>query len=147
MDRDVLGCVIGESASAGIKMQPAILAGYRKVRLPHETYPLLIPEVDSRANGMLLHGLDKEALDKIVFFEGEEYELSPVAVKTEDGECREALFFDEGIMPPARTETWDFAEWRRLHKEYLIRQATAYMSWYGKLSAAEADVYWQNYSE
>ena len=147
MDRDVLACVVGEEAASSVVMQTAVISGYRKARLPHEFYPMLVPEAESQAPGMLLYGLDKASLDRIVFFEGEEYELSPVAVKTDEGQCVEALFFDEGIMPPPRLEIWDFAEWKREHKQYLIRQAGVYMSYYGKMSAADADVYWQNYSE
>jgi len=146
MDRDVLACVLDTELPARIKTQPASLSGYRKVKLPHETYPLLVVDAHQDAQGVLIYGLSKEELNRIVYFEGEEYELVPCQSRSEAGVV-EALFFDEGVMPPAQTEDWDFAYWQREHKPYLLRQSRVYMSYYGKMSAKEADIYWQNYSE
>lgn len=147
MDEDVLTCVLGDYPASRIVIAPATFAGYRKARLPHETYPMLVPEADSIADGVLLHGLNKKDLDRIVFFEGEEYELSPCQVRLSDKTCAEALFFDEGIMPLAETEVWDYRLWVEQHKDYMLRQSRVYMSLYGKMSAAEADVHWQTYVE
>ena len=146
MDRDVLRCVVGDNESL-VQMRPAFIAGYFKARLPHETYPMLVPEAEREAPGQLLYGLNKEDLDRIVFFEGEEYELSPCKVRVADNEWVDALFFDEGIMPPPETAEWDFEEWKSKYKPFMLRQTDYYMSFYGKLSAPEADVYWQNYEE
>jgi hypothetical protein len=64
-----------------------------------------------------------------------------------DGCYVEALFFDEGIMPAAEMVDWDFSYWREQCKPFMLRQAAEYMSYYGKMSAQEADYYWQNYKE
>ena len=146
MDRDVLACVLDTELPHRIQLQTGELAGYRRVKLPHETYPLLVPDAQGVTEGRLIHGLTSEELKRIVFFEGEEYELSPCQVRSQNSVV-DALFFDEGVMPPAESEDWDFEHWRHTHKDYLIRQSKVYMSWYGKLSAREADRYWQNYSE
>lgn len=147
MDPDVLSCVLDAPVPVRISIQPASLPGYRKARLPHENYPMLVPDAESVAPGVLITGLNKEELDRIVFFEGEEYELAPCQVYSDENEIMEALFFDEGIMPPPQSEEWDLATWQCRSKEYFLRQSTAYMKLYGSMSAAEADVYWQNYSE
>lgn len=146
MDRDVLACVIGQAADK-VTMKPAFIAGFYKARLPHESYPMLVPDAEREAPGQLLYGLTMTDLDRIVFFEGEEYELSPCKVRLDGDQWTDALFFDEGIMPPPRTEEWDFDHWKTCHKDYMIRQSKIYMSYYGKISAAEADIYWQNYRE
>jgi len=147
LDVDMLACVVGETAAAAVTMETGWLAGYRKARLPHENYPLLVPEAESFAQGALLYGLQKPQIDRIVFFEGEEYELSPCKVKTEGSKTVDALFFDEGIMPPPRTEEWCLAHWQKHHKQFMIRQSREYMSYYGLMSAVEADIHWQNYQE
>jgi len=148
MDRDVLSCVLGEESSDRVRMLPATLAGYRRVKLPHESYPLLVVDAssDNVVEGVLIYGLNKEELNRIVFFEGEEYELAPCQPKSGQ-EVVNALFFDEGVMPTAKLEEWDFDFWRLHHKKYLIRQSKVYMSYYGKMPAKDADVYWQNYTE
>ncbi len=147
MDEDVLTCVLGECPASRIVIEPAIFVDYRRARLPHESYPMLVPEADSIVEGVLLCGLNKKDLDRSVFFEGEEYELSPCQVKLADETCAEALFFDEGIMPLPETEAWDYKLWATQHKDYMLRQSRVYMSLNGKMSAAEADVHWQTYVE
>ncbi|MGI9317054.1 MAG: gamma-glutamylcyclotransferase family protein [bacterium] len=147
MDRDVLACVLGENPAARIVTEPGVFAGYRKVRLPHETYPILVPDADSSAEGILIDGLNKHELNRIVFFEGDEYELSPCSIHLPDGSGVDALFFDEGVMPPPRSEEWDLALWLQHHKGFMLRQSSHYMSYYGLLSASEADSHWQSYQE
>jgi len=148
MDEDVLSCILDCEIPDRVRIVPAILGGYRRVKLPHETYPLLVFDAseDGVVEGVLIYGLNKEELNRIVFFEGEEYELAPCQTKS-DQQVVDALFFDEGVMPIAESEEWSFEVWRQLHKQYLIRQSRAYMSYYGKLSAKEADIHWQNYTE
>lgn len=148
MDPDVLSLVLDQAPlPASIRMETATIAGFSKVRLPHESYPMLVPAAESEADGVLIHGLSRQDLDRIVFFEGEEYELAPCEVRLAGGEVVDGLFFDEGVMPPPRTETWEFEAWRRDHKDYLMRQSRVYMAWFGRMSAAEADRYWQEYHE
>ena len=140
-------CVLGESSARRIFTKPAKINGYRKVCLPHETYPVLVPEADHCAEGILLDGLNRLELDKIVYFEGEEYELSPCTTVLPDGSFVDALFFDEGIMPRPQVEDWSFSNWLDNHKDYMLRQTSHYMSYYGVMSANEADIYWQSYRE
>ncbi len=108
---------------------------------------MLVPQADSIVEGVLLHGLNKKDLDRIVLFEGEEYELSPCQVTLSDKTCAEALFFNESIMPLAETDVWDYRLWAEQHKDYMLRQSSVYVSLCGKISAAEADVHWQTYVE
>lgn len=147
MDGDVRSCVLGNSSSQRIVTKPATIAGYRKVCLPHETYPVLVPDANRCAEGILLDGLDRRELDRIVFFEGEEYELSPCTAALADGSFIDALFFDEGIMPRPQSKDWSFSFWVDQHKDYMLRQTAHYMSYFGLMSAVEADQYWQTYQE
>ena len=147
MDVDVRSCVLGDYSATRIMTKPATIRGYRKVCLPHETYPVLVPEVDHYAEGILLYGLTRLELDKIVFFEGEEYELSPCTAVLADGSFIDALFFDEGVMPMPQSEDWLFSVWIDQHKDYMLRQTSHYMTYFGLMSAVEADHYWQTYQE
>ena len=146
MDREMLSCVLDRSLD-DIELESATIQGYVKACLPHESYPILVPDARGEARGILIRGLDKRDLERIVFFEGEEYELAPCQVRPDAGVCVEALFFDEGIMPPAESTAWDFDRWQREDKAFMLRQSRRYMSCFGKMSAAEADVFWQEYSE
>ena len=144
MDWDVVSCVLAEK-SVGLSMQPAVMKGYRVAKLPHESYPMLVQDQERFADGHLLYGLTQEHLDRIIFFEGEEYAIQPCRVETDEGLVTDALFFDEGIMPTAELTDWCFETWQTDHKPYLLRQTAHYMSYFGQMSAEEADYYWQNY--
>ena len=146
MDWDVVECVLDQS-TVGLTMQPATLSGYRVARLPHESYPMLVADQTRVAHGQLLAGLDAEQLKRIVFFEGEEYVITPCLVQLECGGFANALFFDEGIMPSAELTDWSFNQWIENHKDFMLKQSSAYMSFYGKMTAAEADYYWQTFKD
>ncbi|MEM7194224.1 MAG: gamma-glutamylcyclotransferase family protein [Pseudomonadota bacterium] len=146
MDADVLRCVLDRKIN-DLSLEDATLGGYRVACLPHESYPLLVRQAGQMASGKLIHGLSEEDFARIVFFEGEEYQVSACHVSTQRSTRLPARFFDEGIMPPAESRQWSFERWQVNDKAYMLRQSAVYMSLYGKMSAAEADVYWQNYSE
>ena len=146
MDWDVLTVVLG-CFPTELSMVPAQLPGHRVAKLPHESYPMLVADEDRQAPGQLLIGLTESQLDRVIFFEGEEYQLSPCVVTLDNGSQQNALFFSEGIMPTPEMGDWDFHQWRNAHKDHLLRQSAAYMAYYGKMSAQEADYYWQTYSE
>ncbi|NKB62651.1 MAG: hypothetical protein GKR95_11190 [Gammaproteobacteria bacterium] len=145
MDWDVINCVLGEKIE-GLSMVDAEFPGYRVATLPHESYPVLVSDEKAMANGKLLSGLEQAHLDRIIFFEGEEYQIRPCTVRSPSGDV-EARFFDEAIMPAPEMTDWCFTQWQQQHKSFLLRQSEVYMSYYGKMSAAEADYYWQTYSE
>ena len=146
MDWDVVSCVLNDSIE-GLTMQTCSLNGFRVCKLPHEDYPVLVVDENCTAPGMLLNGLTPAQLDRILFYEGEEYAITPCNVELESGEFVNALFFDEANMPTPVMTDWCFDTWIKFHKDYLLRQCAAYMKFYGKMSAAEADYYWQTYSE
>ena len=146
MDRDVLECVLNENVS-NLHMVPASLNHHRVAKLPHESYPMLVADERYRAPGQLLYGLSQEQLDRIIFFEGEEYQIASCLVHLDNGSVAHARFFSEGIMPKPEMTDWCFDQWRQQHKAYLLRQSSVYMAYYGKMSAAQADYYWQTYSE
>ena len=144
MDWDVVSLVLDRKGD-DLQMVPASMDGFWVAKLPHESYPMLIRNESKKAQGQLLIGLSEADLDRIVFFEGEEYVLRECEVETGGGDTLTALYFDEGVMPPAKMESWDFEEWAANSKDYMMGQSAVYMSYYGHMTAAEADVYWQNY--
>ncbi|MFT5110707.1 MAG: hypothetical protein ACI8P9_000016 [Parasphingorhabdus sp.] len=146
MDWDVVACVLEENTDR-LSMVSCKLENFRVARLPHEDYPMLVVDESRIASGQLLCGLSKAQLDRILFYEGEEYALAPCYVKLDSGETVLASFFSENNMPAPEMTDWCFETWVRNHKDYLLRQSAAYMSWYGKMSATDADFYWQTYSD
>jgi gamma-glutamylcyclotransferase (GGCT)/AIG2-like uncharacterized protein YtfP len=63
--------------------EDAVLAGYRRLRVKGEVYPVIVPSADDSVEGLLYRGLDEEALRRLDRFEGEEYERVEVQVGAE----------------------------------------------------------------
>ena len=68
-------------------------AGVAAVRVPEESYPYLVSSDCARVPGELVHGLDAEDLDRILFFEGDEYGFVESVVERAGGERVAAMHF------------------------------------------------------
>lgn len=140
MDADVLRIVTGPEYQA-LTIEPAQLAGYRCVQYPTETFPILQPEPDKVVQGLLIDGLSELAYQRILFFEGDEYELQTCRVQSAVGE-REAAYCADVTQPGALYDEWTLARWQREHKAAFCIQVDKYMALFGTMSATEADQYW-----
>lgn len=140
MDADVLRIVTGTEFDA-LSTEPAQLAGFRCVQYPTETFPILQAETGKLVQGTLISGLSALAYQRILFFEGDEYELQLCRVQTAGGEC-EANYCADVTEPGELTREWTLASWQSLHKAAFCVQVENYMKLFGTMSATEADAYW-----
>ncbi len=143
MDRDVLGLVAGMDVNS-LELQAVTVSGYRQSEVAEESYPVLVAQEDSRCSGMLIRGLTSVALERILFFEGEEYLLSPISVNplgTSDSPVDAYYFRDAGVYT-VRPNAWSFEAWQSQHKQSFLVASRAYMDLFGSMTAAEADEHW-----
>lgn len=142
-DSDVLEIVIGRPPTH-IRSVAASLAGYRLVRLPDESYPVLVATGGATVEGGLLYGLTDEDLDRIAFFENQEYRFERCTVSLAGGSQQEALFCRENEVASGATESWTLNDWQQLDKPVFLAHTIQYMKLYGAASAEEADEVWRN---
>lgn len=122
IDADVRRAVLGRRAPAAV--EPATLAGWRRVRLPKVTYPAIVPDRRSAVEGVLARGLDGQAQDRLVAYESPAYDLIEVPVTTGAGRQVTALVFAAKPGSTRAIGIWDFAEWRRRHKRRFLAGLT-----------------------
>lgn len=67
-------------------LRPAILPGWRRVRLRGTPYPTLVPDRAAETQGALAQP-DAAALRRLAAYEGAEYRLLPVRVRCPNGPC------------------------------------------------------------
>lgn len=139
-DPEMLALVLGHPVEPS-RLEPAVAENHATLRLIDEDYPLLAPAPGRRAAGVLLYGLTEAELDRIRFFEEEEYALAPITVRTARGPV-EALHLGGTAKPRASSVDWDFAAWCREHRPAALEATREYMAHYGRLSAAELDAIW-----
>lgn len=144
-DPDLLAAVIGRPTDE-IARVPAYLPGKRAVRVENETYPTLIDDEQGTVHGQILGPMEGADVDRILFFEAEEYDFSPTMVEAPDGPSQVHIF-----APAERTiatgEDWSLDAWQHADKDEAVAVAHAFMGLYGICSAEEADEQWREVKE
>ncbi|MDH4320134.1 MAG: gamma-glutamylcyclotransferase [Desulfobulbaceae bacterium] len=105
------------------RAQEAVLVGFRRYRLRGEVYPGIWPEGGAETTGLLYQGLDRQALDRLDAFEGEQYRRQTVTVKASDGrEWRaETYLLDQRWLAALSKEEWEPAWFLANHLEAFVR--------------------------
>ncbi len=122
MDPDVRALVIGGPAPA-LRIEPATLAGFRRVYVAGRSYPMLISDALGRVEGCLVRGLDGCARARIGQFEGIEYRPERHRVRLSDGTRVEAWVFMARSGVRASETPWVLSTWQRRQKRALLGRA------------------------
>lgn len=125
MDADVRALVLPASSVAAAVLEPATLAGWRRVVMRRRRYPVIVRHSVSRVDGLLMRGLDRGAVSRLLAFETGEYVPRALTVEaTAGGSARAWVFVASRAARPSST-TWDLEAWRRTHKRGLTRRLRA----------------------
>ena len=119
MDTDVLARVIGRRLPAG-STEPAVIEGYARVYAAGACYPVLVPALAGRVEGLLVSGIGARAAARLYDFESDSYELRRMSVVAARRRRLSALTFMGRPGRAASLDPWELESWRRRHKrEYL----------------------------
>ena len=146
LDEDVLEVVLGRRLPA-VSRLAARLAGYVRVRLPDETYPVLAPKPGGLVHGAVLSDLGSNDFERVRFFESDEYEFASCLVELESGERLEATYCAENEVVPGASESWELAWWQTHHKPDYLIMIRHYMALYGRAELDEAEALWERLSD
>ena len=141
-DADVRALVLG-SDRPEVRAEPAWMPGATAARVPGESYPHLVPSEGGRAPGEVLYGLGETCLDRIRFFEGDEYALVECVVERASGERIAAVHFGGVAIPPAPVAAWSLEQWQASEKARFLSMARKYMAGWRRGTRAEAEALWQ----
>jgi len=79
LDPELFEVVVGRPMASVVGVL-ARLDGWSARRVREEDYPILVPTPESGTVGRVIAGLSWTEIDRVQFFEGDEYDLSPVTV-------------------------------------------------------------------
>lgn len=105
--------VCGGLAAAG-PARPAVLPGYRRIRMPGCSYPVLVPAPGAVVRGRLVRLGGAAALRRVVWYEGGRYRLIPVSLRSGGRGVAALAFLPVGGR--RRGGTWSYHRWRRCHR-------------------------------
>ncbi len=118
MDRELREALLGERARE-LRVTPGVLMNHRRLVSRHGDYPVLVPALGGRVNGVFVEGMDATALLWISHFEGPTY--LPGRAPAQDM-IRQRLR-PWSFLPTRRSHAsdrpWDFRRWQRLGKPRL----------------------------
>jgi gamma-glutamylcyclotransferase (GGCT)/AIG2-like uncharacterized protein YtfP len=109
---------------------PATLSGYRRLRVKNEPYPAVVPNTDSRVDGIVYQNVPPSALDRLDRFEGEMYSREIVQVRLRAGSAVLAATYVlrlkfRGFLDEAE---WDFTAFLREEKGRFRRSYKGYLA-------------------
>ena len=140
-DRDVLELVLQRPVAADA-LVPASLAGYRRVRILRDSFPILVADPDASVDGVVFTTATAEEDARILFFEDYDHDMAPCRPVLANGETVEATFCgaEEGVL--ASDEPWELGRWAIRHKAGFLQLAAVYMACFGTLSVEQAEPIW-----
>ena len=141
-DVEVRSLVLGHVPSA-FRTEPAWMPGVAAGVVPGESYPYLVSVETGRACGELIHGLDEQCLDRIVFFEGDEYAFVECEVERAGGERVAAMHFGGVAIPATPVTAWSLQRWQAREKPAFLSMAREYMALWPRATRAQAEAAWQ----
>ena len=92
MDRDVLNIVSGLNLGT-VRLRPALLPGYRRVRVQDVHFPSVLPCEGHSVQGCAVHGITAAAAARIALFENDGYDLAVERVLLGNRRSTRAAFF------------------------------------------------------
>jgi len=148
MDSDVMQMVFDVPLSS-VQLNAAVLTGYTRRLVRGESFPVLVPTANGKVSGVLIYGLNENHYQRAQFYEGDEYTLCPISVRSlpnshasmQAGEIDAAFFADNHIYSLA-AQDWSIEHWRQYDKAKMLPRLKRYMNYYGEISATEADKHW-----
>ena len=141
MDAELLELVCQQSIGS-LVLEPAKVNDYARRWVIDDHYPVLVPEKGRETKGLIIRGLSSESLDRIVFFEGEEFTVQHIEVSRENDLTETVKYFADTHRKVISDTDWSMDEWQRTTKPDTLPRVRRYMQCYGRMSAAEADAYW-----
>ncbi len=129
--------VLGRPLSE-LKISEARLPDHTVYGVKGQSFPMIVSENGSQAEGLLVQGFGPEDLKRLTYYEGGfDYDLSPRDLELPDGtKATASVFFPEpNLWTP--DQPWSLKDWFGDWGELTLLAADEVMAHYGKVEAAE----------
>ena len=141
MDLELLEAVLGRKAGH-VALSPGWLNGYAAETAARYTFPTLVENRTGRVDGILAQGLTSADVDRIAYFEDEEYATIVADISTADGNIAAHLYVATKRLKSSGAR-WSFDDWRKHDKPLLLAVTRKVMAeHYGVTPINEIDAVW-----
>ncbi len=143
MDRDVAKLVLGRVIEPRLQ-QPGILHGYERLLVAEESYPALAPRPGGKVTGVVAEGISDTDMDRMLFFESDEFVPAACDIELTSGEYVSAQTFLAREVLEYTDQPWNFDHWRRRDKDEYLVLVRDWMLEYGKREAHQLEAAWSS---
>ena len=141
MDRELLEAVLGRDAS-DLKFTPGWLKGYVAEIAANYSFPTMVEHRSGRVDGLVVEHLTAADVERIAYFEDEEYTPTVADIATADTEVSAHIYVATARLKSSG-KTWSFDHWRRHDKPLLLAITRKVMSeHYCVTPMSEIDAVW-----
>lgn len=141
MDAELLELVSGQSISSLVR-EPVVVHDHVPLWVKDDHYPVLVSRDRANTEGLIIRGLEQEALDRIIFFEGGEFSVQSIEVTNACGITESVQYFADNDHKEISDFIWRLELWQQTTKPDTMPRVERYMQCYGKMSVLEADAFW-----
>jgi len=135
MDRDLRAALLGERVHR-LRVTPGVLLNHRRLAAKTGDYPVLVPSLGGRVNGVFVEGMDARALLWISHFEGPIYLPQRVPAQDLTRQRLRPLSFLPTRRNWASDKPWDFRRWQRVGKRQMRDALNSWLLERGRGSGA-----------
>jgi gamma-glutamylcyclotransferase (GGCT)/AIG2-like uncharacterized protein YtfP len=143
LDTDILNTVLNRDLCES-QMQFASVSGFQKYTYPGDSFPILIQSANETVEGALLFNLSEQDLQRMDFYEGDEYGFGQIEAMLADGTKVNALYNKAAGNGINSDVLWTLEHWQQHEKPAFLGFVERYMALFGTMSVDEADVVWRN---
>ncbi len=143
LDPDVVPIVVGRPLDQ-LAPRRARLDGFTRRRVLGESFPFLVAQPGGEVEGLVIGPFTRDEIERIRFFEGDEFEFGRVTVRVEDeapAEIEVHACLSTGKIADSG-EPWTLTRWQATEKLRALAEIEGYMALFGTIAEADADACW-----
>ena len=131
----LLELVLGRGGG-DLNVSNASLAEHAVYSVKDQSFPMIVPETDAVAEGVLVQGMSDEDLKRLAYYEGGfDYDLQPQTVTTADGHSHAAQVFFPAPGAWSLGDLWSLSDWVETWGELTVLAAEEVMGYFGTFDA------------
>lgn len=114
--------IVSGLTEKSFETKKAVLKDYKRCAIDGCDYPAIIPEKGREVNGVLLMNVDKQSMDILSFYEGEEYEKTEIELSLNSHTIAAVAFVWKRETDVLLLEDWDKETFKNESKQFYIRE-------------------------
>lgn len=143
-DADLFQIVVGRSLNE-FATSSAKLVGYSVSRAAHFPFPVVNADQLGEAEGIFVSGFTDQEIERVAYYETNEYDLYDVTIQIDEGGFETAGVFFATEHLEVSNEPWSLETWTKTAKPLALIEAEIAMAQFGVLTRDTVNDHWSEF--